>query len=89
MERFACRTEVISGEGALSDLGRLECRRLLVVTEQDKMQERRIRQVSDGVGRPEVRCFDNVDPEPTVYQAVEGSKVIKTFSPDLVAAVGG
>lgn len=89
MERFACRTEVISGEGALSALGQLGCRRLLVVTEQDGLQERRIRQVADGAGRPEVRYFDNVAPEPTVHQAVEGSKVIKTFSPDLVAAVGG
>ena len=89
MERFACRTEVVSGEGALSALGQLECRRLLVVTEADPYRDRRIRQIADGAGHPDMKCFENVDPEPTMYQAVEGSRVIKSFCPDLVAAVGG
>lgn len=89
MERFACRTEVISGDRALSVLKQFGCRRLLVVTEQDGLQQNRIKRIADGAGRPEVVCFDHVDPEPTMYQVVEGSGVIKTFSPDLVAAVGG
>lgn len=89
MERFVCRTEVVSGENALSALGQLGCRRLLVVTEADPFRDGRIKRIGDEAGRPDMMCFENVDPEPTMCQAVEGSRAIKSFCPDLVAAIGG
>lgn len=89
MERFACETTVVSGEGALSVLGEQECRRLLVLTEPTLHQRAQVKQILRAAGDPETSCLDHVSPEPTMAQAVEGSRKIREFQPDLVAAVGG
>ena len=89
MERFACETVIISGEGALSALTEHAGKRLLLVT--DKMQVSggmadRIR----GMLKPEsTDCLDIVTPEPTIAQAVEGANRVKAFAPELVVALGG
>ena len=87
MERFACKTVVVSGEGALSALGEKKYRRMLVVTEPHR--EEHIRQITKAAGDPETEWFQDVDREPTMKQAVEGSRWIKEFKPDLVTALGG
>ena len=89
MDRFACETMIVSGEGALEALAELTGKRLLVV--QDKMElsegiARRIR----GIIKPEAAAsFDQAASEPTMTQAVAGVKQMKAFLPDLVVAVGG
>lgn len=89
MERFSCKTQVISGEGALEALGDLTGRRLLLIRDGLEGSERIARQIR-GMIKPEMEaCFDKVTPEPTMGQAVEGVRQIKTFCPDLVVAVGG
>lgn len=89
VEQFACETQVISGEGALEALSGLTGKRLLVVRdslENSKGIGQRIR----GMLKPEAEAFfDNITPEPTMTQAVDGVKLIKKFCPDLVVAVGG
>lgn len=89
MERFACETMVVSGEGALAVLGEQRCRRLLVVTDCLPGRPEQVRQVARAAGEPETQCLDDVDPEPTMLQAVEGSRRIREFAPDLVVALGG
>lgn len=89
MERFACETTVVSGDGALAVLGEQKCRRLLVVTEPMLRQQGLARQIISAAGNPETLCLDNIDPEPTMLQAVEGSRHLREFQPDLVAALGG
>ena len=89
MERFACETVIISGEGALDALTEHAGKRLLLVT--DRMQVSvgmadRIR----GMLRPKAAyCLDIVTPEPTMAQAVEGANRVKAFCPELVVALGG
>ena len=88
MEQFTCGTMIVSGEGALAALEEQAGKRLLLVT--DRMQPfsgmtERIR----GMLKPESAVsFDAVTPEPTMGQAVEGAKRIRTFRPELVVAVG-
>jgi len=89
MERFNSATMVISGKGALATLKEQRCRRLLVVTDEMRMQNGQARQTAAAAGCETVAYYDAVAPEPTMKQAVEGAEEIKRFSPDLVAAVGG
>lgn len=89
MEQFECGTRIISGEGALAALKQRQCRRLLVVTEPAQMQNGQARQAARASGCEAVEFFDGVELEPTMKQAVEGAGILKSFAPDLVAAVGG
>ena len=86
MERFACGARIISGAGAVSALAEERCSRLLVVMHAaDVAWGGKIRQAA---GAAETDCFDDIDREPTVKQAVNGSQKIRQWKPDLVAALG-
>lgn len=89
MERFSCETMVVSGEGALAVLGERRCRRMMVVTDPVTAGGGLVRKIVEAAGCKDTACFDAVDPEPTMYQAVEGAQRLKEFRPDLVAALGG
>ena len=89
MERFACETLVISGEGALEALAEQPGKRLLVVRDEMELSESIVQRIR-GMIKPEaVDFFVKAAPEPTMAQAVAGVKQIKSFCPDLVVAVGG
>lgn len=89
MERFACRTMVVSGTGALLALGECRCKRLLVVTEPEWRHGDGVRQIVKAAGAAQTEYVEEGASQPTMKQAVEGSRKIKAFQPDLVAAVGG
>ena len=89
MERFACETLVISGEGALEALAEQPGKRLLVVRDEMELSESIVQRIR-GMIKPEaVDFFEKAAPEPTMAQAVAGVRQIKSFCPDLVVAVGG
>lgn len=88
MERFGCGASVVSGEDALSALGELNCRRLLLVTQPEWIRLGLADRIVKAAGDPETEYIELTDPEPTMFQAVEGSRKIQTFHPDLVAALG-
>lgn len=88
MERFACKTMVSSGEGAMDVLGERSCRRLLVVSEPGIRWEQQIKRVISCAGSPESFRLDIYPETATMKQAVDGSRKIREFQPDLVAAVG-
>lgn len=88
MERFACGTTVVSGEGALEVLKELGSRRLLVVTEPECVRRGQAEKIVRAAGNPETDCLEILEVEPTMGQAVEGSRRIREFQPDLVAALG-
>ena len=86
VERFACRARIISGPGAIRALAEEHCSRLLMVMHAaDAARGEKIRQMS---GAAEAECFNDLDREPTVKQAVTGSQMIRQWEPDLVAALG-
>lgn len=83
MDRFSCRTTVVSGTNALSVLGEEKWERMLLIAEPGTVYGARIRQAA---GYPAMEQQEVTTP--TVKQAVEGSRKIREFHPDLVVALG-
>ena len=88
MDRFACRTQVISGTGAMEVLAQKQYRRLLVTAEHRWADTEQVRRIRKAAGDPEWLLLSDVDPEPTMRQAVNASKSLREFQPDLVVALG-
>ena len=88
MERFSCKTSVISGAGALEILGQQSCRRLLVVSASGMEQEARLQNVVKAAGKTVTEYRNITVTEATMKQAVEGSRMIRDFQPDLIAVIG-
>ena len=89
MERFSCKTKIISGAGAIGALAELEARRLLLVTDPYFVQSGMAQQVLSAAGAAQHEIFDKVRPDPTVELAAEGTARMKAFAPDVVMALGG
>ena len=89
MEKFCCKTTIISGPGAVSALGELGCRRLFLVTDPFFARNGTARRIAELVGAEETEVFDGVKPDPTVELAAEGAAKVKAFQPDLIVALGG
>ena len=89
MEEFSCKTRLVSGSGTIRMLGKLEKKRLFLVSDPFFVKNGRAKQVADASGCPEVEIFDRVEPDPTVELAAEGTARLKAFQPDLLVALGG
>lgn len=89
MEQFSCKTTIISGLGAVSALGDLGIRRLFVVTDPFFAQNGTARRIAQATGAAEVEIFDQVQPDPTVSLAAEGTARLRAFEADTVVALGG
>lgn len=89
MERFVCPTKIVSGDGALTALKEMGCKRLLVVTDETRMKNGQARQAAEVSGCEKIEYYDSLEIDATMKQAVEGAGMVKAFGPDLVAAVGG
>lgn len=89
MDRFACGTQVVSGQGAMEILAQRQWARLLVAAEPRLADTQTVRQIVNAAKNPQWEILTDVDPEPTMHQAVEGSRRIQAFRPDLVVALGG
>ena len=89
MEEFSCKTRVVSGSGTIRMLGKLEKKKLFLVADPFFVKNGVAKQVADASGCREVELFDQVQPDPTVELAAEGTAKLRTFGPDLVVALGG
>ena len=89
MEEFSCRTRVISGSGTIRMLGKLEKKRLFLVSDPFFVKNGVAQKVAEASGCREVEIFDQVQPDPTVELAAEGTAKLRTFAPDLLVALGG
>ena len=89
MEKFSCKTTIVSGAGAVSALGELGAKRLFLVTDPFFMKNGMARKVADAAGCGQVEIFDKVQPDPTVELAAEGTARVREFKPDLLVALGG
>ena len=89
MEEFSCRTRVISGSGTIRMLGKLEKKRLFLVSDPFFVKNGVAQQVAKVSGCREVEIFDQVQPDPTVELAAEGTAKLRAFAPDLLVALGG
>lgn len=89
MEEFSCRTKVISGNGTIRMLGKLEKKKLFLVADPFFVKNEIAKQVVEASGCGEAEIFDQVQPDPTVELAAEGTARLREFGPDLVVALGG
>ena len=88
MERFGCRTQLVWGEGALEAALEDAGDRLAVVTEPFHDPGSTAARFLEGLKGRQVLRLEEVSPEPTMVQAVEGARKLKAFRPDAVVAVG-
>ena len=89
MEEFSCKTRLISGSGTVRMLGKLEKKRLFLVTDPYFVKNGKAAAVIEASGCRDVEIFDRVEPDPSVELAAEGTARLREFSPDLLVALGG
>lgn len=89
MERYGCKTMVISGEGALAALEEQKGERLLIVTAPELKNSLPLRRLTAALRCRERHFFDDISPEPTMLQALEGTRKIRELGTELVVALGG
>lgn len=89
MERFSCKTKIISGAGSVSTLSELGAKRLFLVTDPYFMKNGTARRVAEAAKTQEYEIFDQVVPDPSVGLAAVGTARVKAFGPDLIVALGG
>ena len=89
MEEFSCRTRLISGNGTIRALGKLEKKRLFLVSDPYFVKNGVANRVVEVSGCGTAEIFDRVQPDPSVELAAEGTARLREFQPDLVVALGG
>ena len=73
MERFSCKTTILSGPGAISALGDLEIKRLFMVTDPFFLKNGTAQRIAAAAKALETEIFADVRPDPTVSLAAEGT----------------
>ena len=89
MERFLCKTQILSGPGSLSALAQLPIHRLLVVADPSFYENGTAQHIAHISGAQASEIFHQVRPDPDVTLAAEGTQRVQTFRPDTVIALGG
>ena len=89
MERFSCKTKIISGRGAVGALKELSPQRLMVVTDPFFGENGTARRIAEVSGAKQWELFTHVIPDPTVELAAEGTAALRRFAPDVLVALGG
>ncbi len=89
MNDFCSSTRIISGNGAVSCLKELGITRLFLVTDPYFAKNGVADQVCRGAHAQHFEIFDNIQPDPSVALAAEGTARVKAFHPDAIVALGG
>lgn len=89
MEYFSCPTEIAAGPGSVSRLRALKPRRLFLVTDPYFEKNGTAREIAAAAGAEEAEIYSAVRPAPTVELAAAGTAALRSFRPDVVAALGG
>ena len=89
MERFSCKTQIVSGPGAVAYLAELGAKRLFLVTDPFFQKNGTAARIAAAAKAQAVEIFDGVMPDPSVALAAEGTARVKKFAPDLIVALGG
>lgn len=89
MEKFFCRTRILSGPGCIRGLKDLKARRVFLVTDPYFVNSGMADKVLSAAGAEESEIFGRVEPDPDIRLAAEGAAAFRRFSPDLLIALGG
>lgn len=89
MERFFCKTQIISGPGSLAQLSQMHIKKLLIVTDPYFLDNGTVNHISHLSKAETVEVFSQISPDPSVSLAAKGTKVAQAFQPDAILALGG
>ncbi len=89
METFSCKTKILSGAGAIWELGQLGCRRVLVVADPFFRSTDVPEKLRKAAKAEEIEFFYDVIPDPTAELAAKGTAEVQRFQPDTLIALGG
>jgi 1-propanol dehydrogenase len=89
MQTFSCKTQIISGPGAVAALSEQNIGRLLMVTDPFFFQNGTAQHIAKGAAPEAVEYFHQVAPDPDVALAAQGTAVVQSFQPDTIVALGG
>lgn len=89
MEQFFCKTKILSGPGSLRALAGLHIKRLLIVSDPYFHENGTANHIAHISQAKETEVFHKVVPDPSVALAAEGTKVVLSFQPDTILALGG
>ncbi len=89
MREFHCTTRILSGTDAVGALKDLGANRVLVVTDPYFYENGMAHQVAQTTGAETAAFFHQVEPDPSLELAAQGTALIRDFEPDLLVALGG
>lgn len=89
MERFYCKTQILSGVGSLAALAELHIKRLLIVADPYFLENGTVNHIAHISKAEHTEVFSKVAPDPSVALAAEGTQVVQAFGPDTILALGG
>ena len=89
MEKYACKTKIISGAGAVAALKESDSKRLFMVSDPFFEKNGTADRIAAQSGAEKYQIYSGITPDPTVEQVAKGTAVLKAFAPDMVVALGG
>lgn len=89
MEVFSCKTKIISGTGAIWELGQLQMQRVLVVADPYFRETDMPDKLKRATKAETVEFFFDVVPDPPVELAAKGTALVQKLQPDTMIALGG
>lgn len=89
MQKFSCKTRIVTGENALDALKSLGIRRLFVVTDPYFFENGTAQKLAQSTGAEATDIFSGVTPDPDVELVASCTAKLKEFDPDGVIALGG
>ena len=88
MLQFSCRTEIVSGPGAMEALKRFRAGRAMVVTDGYFSKSGQAGRLA-ALAAPEFEIFDEVRPDPELTLIARGAARVRDYAPELLIALGG
>lgn len=89
MERFFCKTQILSGQDSLQTLGTLHIKRLLIVADPFFYENGTANHIAHLSSAEKVEVFHKITPDPSVSLVAEGVQMALQFLPDTILALGG
>lgn len=89
VQKFSCKTRIVTGENALDALKSLGIRRLFVVTDPYFFENGTAQKLAQSTGAEATDIFSGVTPDPDVELVASCTAKLKEFDPDGVIALGG
>lgn len=89
MKHFSCKTRIVTGRDSLTELGKLNIQRLLIVSDPYFAGNGTAEKIAHLSGAPHYHIFSRIKPDPDLALVAQGTADLRAFAPDTVIALGG